>query len=1190
MYNNAYIKRTLPNNHWRMLDRTSILYILNTRPNAESLRAKAIIDTGSSKVGGFFIFPDDWVNPLPFTIDTSNVSYATGDVRTWTLNEYNIAVANGAVFFAATGYAKGDGTMVPSYYFDYTRALKIFVGAGYLWHNNELLLWVDNNNVGSGYAYSEPYKFARRLVMDVSYTRHTFSSSATNRIVFSPGYLQYNPAKDIWRFAENQYDFVGDNTHGTVYHNGVKCSNALMSDTYDGWIDLFGPGCVGGDFLPTMKSNEWTDYGFDDVYSGYYYSGTARDFGNVSVSTVGSVAMGVAHNPIPTAYKSVPFIKNRVDTANSNNGGALYTGVFVWFKRGEYIRIRFKCDRDYNSSGVIVGYGSPNSVERMWCYLSSNNIYIVTGTGLGIHYYSLGYVSYDVQEIEIHDTYAILDGVRTEILIPDIDEPFYQLGVFGASNSKTTTYIQTKSRISVYRYEAFHSNGAHIVDYRPVVKLSDGTFGMYDVVNGMYKSVAYGNWRGYSIPQGYTSVEYIKSIGISDKVGTYINTDHIVDFNNGEYISIDFSIPNQDYNNSDAIISSSFMWVYMSHKRLMIRVDGDSIKYYQIIDEIEYGRKYNIRITKFDLYIDGALSKTFTESITNGTRQMNLFGRNGSKIIDGMSGYDYKVYDSSNQLVQWLTPVVRDSDGKPGMYDLVGDDFLVNVGTQAYEFITGKKYNEKPAVTNGLYVYTPQYIEGTLTEDAAILAEEYWFLVYVHYNNKNIAAIIGKDTSYGTFTYDNENRKWRWELPSGMYVYNFSNAFRGYDGSTYDDDIASSLKTIRFSDNFDFLHVTSYNYMFGYNSNACVNLEYVYGLKMPNKNQTTPILRMFKGCSSLMYVDGMETWVGTISGNEMFRGCSSITEVNLPNVDITGDMNNMFYDCPSLVYVDLSSAVGRNATSIGNMFYNCQKLEKVNMPNAEFVTSGYMFYNCHKLKEVYLPKCTFSETTSAAYFCYSCYELVRLHIPNATFGQSTTFNSFCYSCYELTDVDIRSVSVKQTSPINSMFYQCRKITHLLIPHSYNFGVIENASYMLRNCHSIVQNENEYIDFSTMTITDNATTFFGQSYSEHNSTPFTSVTAICVPSVQNGCNTDSIFANLSTLTTIIKCGAISESIAFGQSPITKGIDVLLNALQDVTEYGGKTLTLNNATKAAINGDESLLSIVEEKRLVGWTITL
>ena len=51
-------------------------------------------------------------------------------------------------------------------------------------------------------------------------------------MVFSKGNLQYQASTDTWRFASNQYSYIGD-------------ANSNASATYAGWIDLFGWGTSG---------------------------------------------------------------------------------------------------------------------------------------------------------------------------------------------------------------------------------------------------------------------------------------------------------------------------------------------------------------------------------------------------------------------------------------------------------------------------------------------------------------------------------------------------------------------------------------------------------------------------------------------------------------------------------------------------------------------------------------------------------------------------------------------------------------------------------------------------------------------------------------------------------------------------------------------------------------------------------
>ena len=73
-----------------------------------------------------------------------------------------------------------------------------------------------------------------------------------DQVYFSPGNLQYQASTNTWRFAENQWDRIGD-------------ANANISSSYDGWIDLFAWGTSGYDhgavcFQPWSTSNDEDSY------------------------------------------------------------------------------------------------------------------------------------------------------------------------------------------------------------------------------------------------------------------------------------------------------------------------------------------------------------------------------------------------------------------------------------------------------------------------------------------------------------------------------------------------------------------------------------------------------------------------------------------------------------------------------------------------------------------------------------------------------------------------------------------------------------------------------------------------------------------------------------------------------------------------------------------------------------------
>jgi len=70
-----------------------------------------------------------------------------------------------------------------------------------------------------------------------------FSVSDTTKVYFSKGNLQYQASTQTWRFAENQWDYVGCQNpiiSGIAGGTVSGSDNANISSTYSGWIDLFG--------------------------------------------------------------------------------------------------------------------------------------------------------------------------------------------------------------------------------------------------------------------------------------------------------------------------------------------------------------------------------------------------------------------------------------------------------------------------------------------------------------------------------------------------------------------------------------------------------------------------------------------------------------------------------------------------------------------------------------------------------------------------------------------------------------------------------------------------------------------------------------------------------------------------------------------------------------------------------------
>ncbi|MCQ2959869.1 MAG: hypothetical protein MJ198_06750 [Bacteroidales bacterium] len=100
-----------------------------------------------------------------------------------------------------------------------------------------------------------------KAVMSGGAVKAAFSVAEGKQVYFSQGNLQYQASTNTWRFAENQYDIIGED-------------NANISATYDGWIDLFGWGTSGWNsgaiaYLPYSYSHPSNSNSFEDYVPGF---------------------------------------------------------------------------------------------------------------------------------------------------------------------------------------------------------------------------------------------------------------------------------------------------------------------------------------------------------------------------------------------------------------------------------------------------------------------------------------------------------------------------------------------------------------------------------------------------------------------------------------------------------------------------------------------------------------------------------------------------------------------------------------------------------------------------------------------------------------------------------------------------------------------------------------------------------
>ena len=290
---NTFLNGGLLYDGWRTLDWEEWFYLFVSRPNAENLRGQATVD----EVHGYILLPDAWQAPkkIAFTPNPNNWTTNTYSSKQWKLME-----KAGAVFLPAGGFRTGtEVSMVGLMGFYWASSLyndlesgdsrDIFFGEKRIgprdhekrFYGLSVRLVVDENPVidtsadqqviyqqikngvtqqpqPSSQPVSQPAQQQQPVVQPSQPAQPAavgsgrinpvpegalpgiYSVSPSKKVYFSRGNMLYN--EDGYagsaKFADHQWDFVGDATQGTVYYNGVKSDNNKANRGYGGWIDL----------------------------------------------------------------------------------------------------------------------------------------------------------------------------------------------------------------------------------------------------------------------------------------------------------------------------------------------------------------------------------------------------------------------------------------------------------------------------------------------------------------------------------------------------------------------------------------------------------------------------------------------------------------------------------------------------------------------------------------------------------------------------------------------------------------------------------------------------------------------------------------------------------------------------------------------------------------------------------------
>ena len=201
-----------------------------------------------------------------------------------------------------------------------------------------------------------------------------FSVADDKQVKFSSGNLQYRASTNTWRFAENQWDFVGSQKCKNEFSHGgtvAGSDNLDISSTYHGWIDLFGWGTSGYNGCVPYLPDSYLCYGYgeNDI------AGTNYDWG-----VYNTILNGGTNNMWRTlTYDEWNYLLNKRMKATEKYGLATVNNVVGLVLLPDDWRLPKDVTFSYGESN---GYEQNIYSENDWGKMEANGAVFLPASGM----------------------------------------------------------------------------------------------------------------------------------------------------------------------------------------------------------------------------------------------------------------------------------------------------------------------------------------------------------------------------------------------------------------------------------------------------------------------------------------------------------------------------------------------------------------------------------------------------------------------------------------------------------------------------------------------------------------------------------------------------------------------------------------------------------------------------------------
>ena len=489
--------------------------------------------------------------------------------------------------------------------------------------------------------------------------------------------------------------------------------------------------------VSSNKGSVWVDkiQVYDQTsFSGTYISGVTQalfadkfgdeDFREQSISKVYQLKMWQGNNlvrnfiPVVRISDNKPGmydLVNKVFYMNANTSSVTDFNIGTTLKQTTYIE---STATQYIDTGVVGKTGVEASVDFMWMNGNiGNDKYIIGSSAPSMRLYfgtyqgkwmfgNGGYLQAEgIQEFvpyhayiswKLNDSYVDINGERILTSV-ESGAKDSELNIWLFSRNQGYYQQAWSSKIRLYTCK-ISQDGVLIRDFIPC--LENGVCCLYDKVEG---KVYYNKNESAFL---YNTSEYTQRIVSGDKLAGIYKLLNYIESTGTQWIDTEY-IPtentrtiaklyttetgNKNWFGGKAVKGQDGNYTFNAMSRTNVEyIFGNSIwTSIPVMNEAIVGSPFEVDFGKNGIIINGKnIGIPASTSFGTGDLTMTIFIRNGgTAYINGRCYYLQMI--ENNRFIRSFVPVLRLTDNKPGLYDLIEKKFYVNKAETGDDFIYG---------------------------------------------------------------------------------------------------------------------------------------------------------------------------------------------------------------------------------------------------------------------------------------------------------------------------------------------------------------------------------------------------------------------------------------------------------------------------------------------------------------------